>query len=208
MPRVRERDWLIVLMMGILRTTIQGLTHLMNMLLLVPTTNMSARKYNKSKTVVQKKKVRPLDKSIIGISQTAAGTTGGNITLYTATFPATITGLRWEWDAFNAANSTNVNNVTWIIYRLKASLQPFTISQTNAAPVTQPEEEVICWGTMGLPSNADPTNAAANKLSFHVKDSTKSMRKLQNGDRLAFAWIGDNSSNVTIQGAVQFFGKS
>lgn len=151
------------------------------------------RRYSNKKRVVAIQQKRPIDKQLLNYAG-AWAVTQTNTTLYTATFPATITGLRWELNITNASTTT-VYGAKWAIVRVKDGLSPSTIG-TNGT-LYSPESEVMAAGTIQLaPARSELYNG-----------DTKTMRKLQNGDKLYLCTIAD-STNITANTLIQFFVKS
>lgn len=133
-----------------------------------------------------------------------------NTILYSATYPCTIAGLRWNFACSQGNMTFNTGiNFFWIIYVIEEGDQPknLTIGTVNNAEANdgfKGEQNVIAWGKGQCTQNYNATFDSA----------TKSMRKLQGGDVLAFSIkyeiiTGNNSGTdtpgVTCTGGVQFF---
>ncbi len=121
--------------------------------------------------------------------------------LHTATFPCTIVGLRWDFSirSITAAN----DNVTWILCIVRNGVTANTISQSNGADIWTPEQDIMAFGNMSVLSTA-----AESSEAFHIQGTTKTMRKIQPGDILAFISFGSIVNGAIVQGAVQFFCKT
>lgn len=143
---------------------------------------------------------RPIDKNLIAISQSVT-TAQTSTDLLTATFPATVTGLRWS---MNIRGSTTAHQlVSWAIVIVKDGLSASTISQSDGAAMYQPEQNVLAFGSVAtLDSDAGTGNG-----SYNWEGSTKSMRKLMGGDKLVLI-AKANANTATYAGVVQFFTKS
>lgn len=153
------------------------------------------------------KKVRPKDKQIIGIS-------GNNFnavdrfeqTLYTATFPCTVTGLRWEF-SWGASGKT-YQNVNWVIVILRQGVISSTFSTAVNNTIYAPEQSVLAWGCCNVTGHATPATGAGTGQPIDMDHgSTKSMRKLMGGDKLVMISNLSETTDPTLrcQGAVQFF---
>ncbi len=145
---------------------------------------------------------RPTDKELIFISQNA---TSSNVTttLKTATFPCTIVGLRWSFSVTGLVTTGNPTT-NWIIVLVKDGNAANTISQSNGADMYTPEANVMAFGTA---TNLD-TDATAGNTVVHINGSTKTMRKMQQGDLLQFVSFCSITTGANVKGVVQFFCKS
>lgn len=164
---------------------------------------MSSRPNKKRRfsQVVSVSQRRPVDKLIVYVNQTVSNTTN-TTTLTTATFPETITGIRWS---LTFRGVTNANNLVWTIVRIKQSIPASAIALSTGTSVQNPEQETIAFGVAAVTIATD----AAGPSIMHVEGSTKSMRKLMGGDILAFQCNGNTAAAATdVRGAIQFFGKS
>jgi len=121
--------------------------------------------------------------------------------MHTATFPCTIVGLRWD---FGARTLTAANmNITWVIVIVRDGVTANTISQSNGADIWTPEQDIMAFGNVSLMGTGADSGEA-----FHVQGTTKTMRKIQPGDILAFISFGDVANGGQINGAIQFFCKT
>lgn len=150
--------------------------------------------------VVQKSQTRPIDKDLISVSKSPLSTTQLSTVLKTATYPCTITGLRWDLDA--VAITTAVDFVTWAIVVVHDGDSANTMSATDGASFYQPEQDVLAFGELLVSGNAqgNPINGAHG--------NTKTMRKLKAGDQLVFIAVGTVVSGASLGGIIQFFCKS
>ncbi len=149
--------------------------------------------------VVPRARTTRVDKKLIAVAKLTLSTTQLTTDLITATFPCTITGLRWEFTVLNLSSTGNPT-FRWAIVRLKDGVTISTTSITDAADFYTPEQEVLTFG-IGTVSDTDGT---VGPRSVHFSGSTKSMRKLMGGDKLVFLAICDVAS-VQMIGIVQFF---
>lgn len=122
---------------------------------------------------------RSKNKTLIGGQFTTNANTLNSSTLYTAVYPCTMAGMRWDMD-FVRASIVSENNIQgqWAIYILKEGNVALELSPTT---IMQPEQNVIAWGVMSLGT----IDSGVSKKSY--MDKTKSMRKLQGGDKIMLA---------------------
>lgn len=155
--------------------------------------------------VVQTSAKRPIDKSLINVNQ-AVNNTQSNTSLVTATYPSTITGIRWSI-TFRAPIGGIANEGGWALIRVKDGVPPNTMSFTNAATFLEPEQEVIAFGRWAV---QDADIATSNGPSIDkIEGTTKSMRKLMGGDQIYFSVNGTNAAASTVCNAtIQFFAKT
>lgn len=148
--------------------------------------------------VVNSVGTRPIDKQIIAVNKTTLAGTQTSTTLATATYPCTITGLRWDFTAVQDGG-TGVATGMWAIVKVSDGNSANTISFTDAASTYQPEQDVLAFGTWAVDNNTD---------TQRMNGSTKTMRKLAKGDELIFIARGVATNTTAFFGATQFFCKS
>ncbi len=141
---------------------------------------------------------RPVDKKIISVLHVNVGANDVATDLITATFPCTITGLRWNF-AFIQSAGTGPGNFIWAIVIQRDGELLDSFSNADGSTLYSPEQNVLTWG-FGVIDNNTQT-----KL---VSGTTKSMRKLMGGDKYVFIMEGTNTDTVSLRGAVQFFCKT
>lgn len=137
---------------------------------------------------------RPIDKKLITITQGTALTTQVQTLLYTATYPATVGGLRWEL-GLDASGGDNA--LAWAIVLVRDGGNPATLSHTNGGSLYVPEQNTIAFG-----------RTFVGQDTIHIEGSTKSMRKLMDGDQIFLIVKAKNALQWYVDGAVQFFMKS
>ncbi len=144
---------------------------------------------------------RPTDKSIIAIDK-IANTSQVATVLYTATFPATVVGLRWEIGAMTriAGNS----KLAWCIIHVQDGKTPSTIVTSDAGQMYSPEQSVMTFGFGHLMGSSSAQGNGQKGWCGH----TKTMRKMRNGDTLQFIVLSDTANSAEMEGFVQFFTKS
>lgn len=158
---------------------------------------MSNRPFKRARTNFAPQAKRPIDKSLINIAKTLSGTTQAETVLTTATFPCTVTGLRWEINGVNDQVADEI--VRWAIILVKDGNSANAIGASDGSTFYEPEQNVLAWGVLG-------THAASGPMLSVNAGTTKSMRKLMGGDRILFIVKGDANA-PKINGCVQFFCK-
>lgn len=142
---------------------------------------------------------RPIDKKLTNVvaSNVVAGQVA--IDLYgAATFPGTITGLRWSL-GYSASGLTGYSQVRWAIVVVPQNTNASTLSIGSGTSMYDPEQMVLAFGSWGTHGPAD---------SWSSEGQTKSMRKLKARDKLQFIVYGTNLQPITVAGTVQFFYKT
>lgn len=109
--------------------------------------------------------------------------------------PGTITGLRWDLSFLGSA-AEGTASYRWCIFKLKSGLSVPELSLDNGAAITPDLQSVIAFGSGQVRGGGEPQEEHG---------TTKSMRKLYNGDKLYFIAKSDGAINVTVRGTVQFF---
>lgn len=145
---------------------------------------------------------RPIEKNLISVSQTST-TTATLSTLKTTTFPGTVVGLRWSINV--DSNVTTADPLcVWAIVRIPDGESVKTPAISDGSNFYQPEENVLAFGSARV-VDADNTNGP-NVMQFD--GSTKTMRKLKQGDVLGFVTLNSVASGCTVRGIIQFFFKT
>jgi len=160
--------------------------------------NQSRKRARVTPIVIEKRQRRPVDKSLTNVGPVTFTTTQNNTSLITATFPCTITGIRWSFTFLALAGE---NSGAWAIIRVKDGLTPGTMSFTSGSDLFDPEQECIAFGRWAV----NDTIAPSIQL---VEGNTKSMRKLMGGDQIYFIVNGTVANNTSVSGTVQYFAKS
>jgi len=150
---------------------------------------------------------RPISKTLLLVNQEGLATTQNTRVLIDAVFPCTIVGLRWELSSgavFDTPQGLDAY-INWAIVLVKqgntAGELPDSVSV--AQDFYTPEQNVLAYGSRGL-----LFTTAAGPIVWN--GSTKTMRKMQVGDKLLFiSKIGDsNAVHDNMFGAIQFFCKT
>lgn len=147
-------------------------------------------------------KKRPIGKNMINVVKATVSTTQLSTTLFTTTFPATITGLRWMISAYNLIAADTL--VQWAIVKVRQGLSASTMGAADAGTFYLPEQDVMTWGIAHLKGSTSAQGPGA----MVFEGDTKSMRKLQGGDTLVFVVVATVANSIGIGGCVQFFTKS
>jgi len=145
---------------------------------------------------------RPISKTLLHFNSVLADGSSSE-TLFTSTFPCTVTGLRWDLGspATPETPQTAFSNIQWVIVLVKEGNTANDISFSAAInTLYNPEQNVLAsgYGLMGDPF----------KPSWH--GTTKTMRKMQTGDSLVIVFAPGTtpSANAFFGGIIQFFCKS
>ena len=139
---------------------------------------------------------RPIDKKVIVVNLNGISATQQNVTLFTATFPCTITGVRWSLSV-GADAGTVFGRHVWVIQKIGEGFATPDLSTTSGADLMIPEQNIIAYGSGFSQNDTDS--------GIHYAGSTKSMRKLQEGDTLLFSIEGTATNTSGCMGAIQFF---
>ncbi len=141
---------------------------------------------------------RPINKSLVAVLQSTNDATDTVTTLFTTTFPCTITGLRWDLTITQDAG-TSTCFAYWVIAIVRQGMTIPTIATTDGATFFAPESDCLVFGTTTIENNIQ---------SKDFIGSTKTMRKMQGGDTLIFIGKGAATNTHRVDGVVQFFCKT
>jgi len=146
---------------------------------------------------------RPIDKKLINIVKSGVvGTQVFTNLVNGATYPGTITGLRWSLYVSNAAGG-GAGYGRWAIVVLPAGSQLSNISIGDGSSMYDPEQMVLAFGTC-----AKWASGTASSGGYLMEGQTKAMRKLKAGDSLVFIVLGTATNAFDIVGTVQYFYKT
>lgn len=141
---------------------------------------------------------RPIDKKIITVYQPTLAGTQIETTLYTATFPATITGLRWSMTASQGAGSALCLG-KWAVVVVRDGLSASTlIVAGSGSDLYTPEQDVLAQGNWGIYNNVGVVQ---------FEDKCKTSRNLKGGDALILCMRGVSTNTTALTGNIQFFVK-
>lgn len=143
---------------------------------------------------------RPIDKELKVVNSQVTNSVV-TTTLKTTTFPCTVVGLRWDvmFTNDNAAEA----EAGWAVVVVQDGDSANTPALSDGADFYTPEQNVLAFGAMALDADG-----AGQENTMHFSGSTKTMRKLKQGDVLQFITMGNVAASITYFGIVQFFCKS
>ncbi len=141
---------------------------------------------------------RPINKSLIAVQQAGNTATDKSSTLFTTTFPCTITGLRWDL-SFSQDGGAGLAFIHWAIILVRAGVTQDTLSITDGSSFFDPESNCLVFGSFTIENSTE---------TKHAFGSTKTMRKLQGGDLLIFVAKGSATNTSRVDGIIQFFCKT
>ncbi len=141
---------------------------------------------------------RPIDKELKVVNQPTISSQVAT-TLKTATFPGTIVGLRWSLGAVQDAG-TDITQLTWAIVVVQDGQTASAISLTDAGDMYTPEQDVLAFGSV--------VSTGTDLSAERIEGTTKTMRKLKQGDVLQLIAIAEATNTWLLFGAVQFFYKT
>ncbi len=142
---------------------------------------------------------RPIDKELKVVNKSAVAGSQVATVLKTTTFPGTVVGLRWSLGAVQDAG-TAISQLTWAIIVVSDGNAASTIALSDAADMYTPEQDVLAYGCV-VASGTDIN-------SERIEGTTKTMRKLKQGDQLQLITIAEATNTWTLFGVVQFFFKT
>jgi len=147
---------------------------------------------------ISRRAARPIDKQIVTLNH-VAGIQKETQLMIVQAGARTLTGVRWN---FNIISNTNTANPDfwWAIVIVKDGevANPLDIGDQQQTYV--PEQNVLAFG-----SRVGINLSTAADLVQHIEGSTKSMRKMMEGDKLFFISTTSVASGWILNGAVQFF---
>ncbi len=163
------------------------------------TYTMSKRRRTGTTTfVVPRTTKRPIDKNLKSVAFTTINASQQNVTLFTATFPCTLTGIRWSFDAkADAGTATGLHS--WVLQVVRDGLAPQTMAISSGADFITPEGNIVAFGSGLSVGDQGPSKS--------YDGNTKTMRKMMGGDLLVFSALGQATNTTRIFGVVQFFCK-
>ncbi len=160
----------------------------------------TTRKRSRTSDSTARTTKRSIDKEL-KIANQIATTSVVTTVLKTTTFPCTIVGLRWDGNiqAITASNAL----VAWAIIVVHDGNAANTPALSDGSNFYTPEQDVLAFGltrTLGTGSTSGPSVA-------QVSGSTKTMRKLKQGDQLMFISFSGSAASAAVDFIIQFFCK-
>ncbi len=146
---------------------------------------------------------RPIDKGLnVVFKQTVGASQVATILDPAAQGACTVTGLRWTGNVIGDGGSSGLDHVfSWAIVIVRDGQVASTLDHTtDGGTLYTPEQDVMAFG-LGNSQNI----AATTELPIQFDGSTKTMRKLRQGDRIHFIAIATVTETVTMHFVVQMF---
>ena len=112
-------------------------------------------------------------------------------------------GLRWSLSV-RSVIATGDSIVSWALVIVKDGEAANTPSQSNGADFYTPEQNVMAFGVAQVRDN----DAGSGPVTIVFEGTTKTMRKLNQGDLLQFISISNVANSASLNGVIQFFCKS
>lgn len=155
-----------------------------------------------TQVIVRGGRTRPIQKELVMVNITATSVATTSQTLSTFTQPGTIVGLRWSISDLSAiATSTQV---AWVIMIIRESVATPTMSLGSGNDIVNPVQDVLAFGVGHTVSTA----GTAGPQVHNWEGNTKTMRKVQGGDQLAFLTLSNGVASDNILACIQYFIKS
>ncbi len=105
---------------------------------------------------------------------------------------------------FLSATAAGSPFVSWGIVVVPDGEGINTPSHSDGGDWYTPEQNVLAFGAIRIADN----DLTAGPLSLNIEGSTKTMRKLKQGDVLSFISLCDIAAGAFVDGVVQFFFKT
>ena len=137
---------------------------------------------------------RPVDKVLVNIVKGSLDGTQAATTLLTATFPCTVTGLRWDLSFITDSGSAPGQYAACIII-VRDGITASALALGDGSTLYAPEQDVMSYFS-GVNQQTDIGSGA------HYVGSTKTMRKMMGGDKLIFIAKGQATNTTTIAGTI------
>ncbi len=142
---------------------------------------------------------RPIDKELKVINKEAIAGSQVATVLKTTTFPGTVVGLRWSMQAVQDAGTAN-SQLTWAIIVRQDGNAAGALAVSDAADLYTPEQDVLAFGCA--------TSSGVDQTDTVFEGTTKTMRKLKQGDILEWICLAEATNTWALFGCVQFFFKT
>ncbi len=143
---------------------------------------------------------RAVQKEVITVQKAAVDGSQSSTTIFTATVPGTMEGLRWDIAAMQDAGTGNTT-MRWAIVLVKSGDSANNISATDAATFYSPEGNLLVSG-LHIQSGIDINTPNSEK------GSTKTRRKMMAGDTIQMIMVAAATNTWAVSGIVQMFYKS
>ena len=147
---------------------------------------------------------RPIDKKLLVVNKANVVGSNQSLDLLAPTSPCTVCGIRWSLMAGpNGGTSGNQHDFQWAIVLLPDGNTVDNPATVDGQIMYQPEQHVLAFGS----SSSDGT-AFVSQEGQHFEGTSKSMRKLKEGDKVVFVCRGVATEPSRIFGTVQVFCKA
>ncbi len=163
--------------------------------------SLGKRRRLNNNNILYVNKQNRLNKRLFVINEKVLTTTEHK-TMHDATYPCTITGIRWSLTIQGPASGENDANFSWAIVITRDNNDTKSFNFASESNLYAPEQDVLAFGCCRL-ANADKPGPQTH----HFEGSTKTMRKLQHEDQIKFVY-GAESSDGHVFGCVQSFCKT
>lgn len=173
--------------------------------------NSYRRSYRGYRRYAPKRQTNKYIKNVSGSFNSAGSTTSEVITVFGGTntneaiATGTMSGLRWDIDIANT--NTGPSRAYWAIVIVREGYNPNALNIGNNSNLYTPEQDVLAYGVATLTGSATESGPSIEMFS----DTTRSMRKVQQGDRLMLLFASSTSSpavnDTTVNATIQFFVK-
>ena len=147
---------------------------------------------------------RPIDKGLNIVFKNTVGASQVATVLDPAAQGAcTITGLRWQGNVIGDGETAGLDHVfSWAIVLVREGNSASTLDHTtDGGTLYQPEQDVLVFGI----GNSQAVAGTSTVSPIQYTGSTKTMRKLRQGDRIHFIAIGTVTETVTLHFCIQMF---
>jgi len=103
-----------------------------------------------------------------------------------------------------SAVGTADTRVQWAVVVVRDGLAASAFGVSNGADFYTPEQQVLAFGIAAVRDN----DVGSGPAIMPIEGSTKTMRKLKQGDLLQFQTLASTANGALVHGIIQFFCKS
>ncbi len=140
---------------------------------------------------------RRLGVRYVGVAQSVAGSSQETVTIFTATFPTTITNCRLMIQCRDSA-ADNFFKIYFVLHVNRQNQGSSPIGDTDGADIYSPERDVIIVSYRSLAT-------VTSELTEVIDDRDSRKFRLLNGDKLSLTFENDSTNTLdSIRGFVQF----
>ena len=148
---------------------------------------------------------RPIDKALNIVFKSSVGASQvQTILLPAATGACTITGIRWQGNVVGDGGGAGIDHVfAWALVLVRDGDTANTLDPTtDGGDLYLPEQDVLVWG---IGNNQSMAGTVTGSGPDQFIGTTKTMRKLRQGDRIVWIGIGTVTETVTMHFVIQLF---